>query len=96
MEIPIIIDLEEIIQRGINILQANGSKLTDFNGGTTSYGVAYEGLKIGDDIIKSTILAIILNHEAVQDVTLDVPAGNVTILANDAGRVGTITLTEGV
>lgn len=67
-----------------------------FNGGITSYGVAYEGLKIGDDIIKSTILAIILNHEAVQDVTLDVPAANVTILVDGAGRVGTITLTEGV
>lgn len=65
------------------------------NGGTTSYGVVYPGLNIGDDIISSQIGFIILNTEGVQDYILTAPSSNTSVGTMDAAQLGTITLTEG-
>lgn len=64
------------------------------NGGTTSYGVEYTGLDVGDDIVKSTLDTIIANNPGHLDHNISSPASNVTIATDEAAQLGTITITE--
>jgi uncharacterized phage protein gp47/JayE len=69
-----------------------------FNGGRTTYQTEedepYPGLKVGDDITKSTIQLVIANTPGVLDYNLTSPAANVVTTDEEEAHLASITFTE--
>ncbi|MGB9979365.1 baseplate J/gp47 family protein [Methanobacterium sp.] len=70
-----------------------------FNGGNTTYqsedDEPYPGLKIGDDITKSTIQTVIANTPGVLDYNLSIPAANVVTADSEEAHLASINFTQG-